>query len=160
MKYGMLILLACVLSPLTACARDEHQRVGDLVVSVPWARETPPNAPVAGGFLTVQNKGRTDDRLMSVESLAAARVEIHEVREDGGVARMHQVQGGLPIAAGKTVVLKPGGYHLMFIRPTERWVAGDKVKTTLIFQNAGRVEVLFDVRSLTGQAASHDQSHH
>jgi copper(I)-binding protein len=157
MKRLLLLVLTGLLS---ACAAEDYQRIGDLRVSVPWTRETPPHAPVAGGFFTVQNKGRADDRLLAVESSAAERVEIHEVREKDGVARMRQLEHGLLIPQGETVVLKPGSYHLMFIRPAKRFVAGDRVGATLVFEKAGRLEVWFDVRGLQDAAQSDGAVHH
>ena len=144
----------------TACARQDHQRIGDLVVSVPWARATPPHAPVAAGFLTVQNRGTSPDRLLAVETAAAQRVEIHEVREQDGIARMRQLVEGLPLPAGATVLLAPGGYHLMFIQPAQPFVAGEQVAATLVFEHAGRLDVYFQVRGLAGTADHDATTHH
>jgi protein SCO1 len=74
-----------------------------------------PNAPVAGGFLTVENTGAEDDRLIAARSPVAGHMEVHEMRMQGDVMKMHEVEGGLPIPAGETVTLKPGGYHVMFL---------------------------------------------
>lgn len=157
MPFALALILVLVTA---ACARQDHQRIGDLVVSVPWTRATPPHASVAGGFLTIQNLGSEDDRLLAVESSAAARIEIHEVRHEDGMAKMREVTTGLPIPAGATVVLKPGGYHLMFIQPLEPFVAGKRVAATLVFENAGRLQTEFDVRALGSSQADAEHSHH
>ena len=144
---------------LAGCAQQDHQRIGDLVVSVPWSRETPPTASVAAGFVTIQNKGGRDDQLLRVESATAKRVEIHEMRHDNGVMRMRQRVDGVPIPAGQTVVLGPGADHVMFIEPTRHAVAGETLAATLVFRDAGRLPVAFAVRGMAeqGQAA---KSHH
>jgi copper(I)-binding protein len=147
---------------LTACAQQDHQRIGPLKVSVAWARAVPAAAPVAGGFLTVQNTGAADDRLLAVETGAAQRVEIHEMRHEGEVMRMRQLADGLALPAGRTVVLQPGGYHLMFIQPARPFVADGQVPATLVFEKAGRLPVVFEVRPMgaSAQAPAGDHGHH
>jgi copper(I)-binding protein len=160
MKPWMMIVILTLSVALAACARQDHQRIGDLRVSVAWARETPPQAPVGGAYLTVQNTGATDDRLLAVESSAAERVELHEASDANGVARMRELAHGLVIPAGATVTLAPGGSHLMFIHPSPRWVAGGRVDATLVFEKAGRLPVSFDIRSLSGQPRADAHAHH
>lgn len=119
-----------------------------LAIESPWARATPPGAPVAGGFLTLRNTGQADDRLLSATSPDAGKVEIHEMRMDGGVMRMRRIDDGLPIAVGGTLALAPGGYHLMFIGPKHPFVAGQTVTATLRFEHGGERTVRFDVRAM------------
>lgn len=142
----------------TACAQQESPRPARLEVEALWVRATPPNAPVAGGFLTVHNRGPADDRLLAVESATAQRVEIHEMRHVDGVARMRELEQGLPLPAGSTVELKPGGYHLMFIQPARPFVAGERIAATLVFEKAGRRDASFEVRPLG--ATSGKPAHH
>ncbi|MGN6152289.1 MAG: copper chaperone PCu(A)C [Lysobacteraceae bacterium] len=123
-----------------------------LVIEGPWARATPPGAPVAGGFVVVRNVGESDDRLLSATSPDADRVELHEMRMDGGMMRMRRLDDGLPIAAGGTLALAPGGIHLMFIAPKHPFVAGQTVAATLRFARGGTRTVRFEVRAL-GAAA-------
>ena len=144
---------------LAACGPVEHHaRVGALEVALPWSREVPPHAPVAAGFMSIRNRGDADDRLVAVRSTAAREVQIHEVRHEDGVAHMRRLPDGLPLPAGATVALEPGGYHLMFIQPASRFRGGDRIPATLVFEHAGELEVTFEVRPLT-QAAP-DGAHH
>ena len=126
-----------------------------LVIEHPWARATPPGAPVAGGFLTVRNAGKTEDRLVSATSPDADKVEIHEMRMDGGVMRMRRMDGGLTISPGGTLTLAPGGFHLMFIGPKHPFVAGQTVTATLRFEQGGERTVRFDVRAMGAGAPAH-----
>ena len=161
MKYFLSALLSCTLlmAACSASSADHAQDIGKLRVSDVWAKATPPQARVAGGYLSVQNRGDAADKLLRVESAAAARVEIHEMSDVGGVARMREVTDGLPLPAGASTALKPGGFHLMFIEPKQPFVEGQKVKATLVFEKAGRLPVVFDVRPLTASGNSgHD--HH
>ncbi len=135
--------LALALLPLLASAHSYS--VGTVKIGHPWSRATPPGAQVAGGFLTITNTGKSEDRLISVSSPLAKRVELHQMKMDAGVMRMRRIDDGLVLAAGKTVTLAPGGYHLMFIGPSRPFVAGDHIKATLVFRDAGKVDVEFAV---------------
>lgn len=119
-----------------------------LAIERPWARATPPGAPVAGGFLDVRNVGATEDRLLSATSPDADKVELHEMRMDAGVMRMRRIDGGLAIAPGGTLTLAPGGFHLMFIGPKHPFVAGETVTATLRFERGGERTVRFEVRPI------------
>lgn len=121
---------------------------GQLQVREAWTRAVPAVAPVAGGFLTVVNTGNSEDRLLRVESDIAQRVEIHQMRNDGGVTRMRALPEGVAVPAHGKLVLKPGGYHLMLIKPRRALVAGGHFEATLVFQRAGRVPARFEVRAM------------
>ncbi len=108
---AMLVLLAGWAGPAFA----HGYTLGDLVIGHPWTRATPPAAKVAGGFLTIENKGAQADRLLSATFSGSNIVEVHEMAMDGGVMRMRELPKGLAIPPGGKVELRPGGYHLMFI---------------------------------------------
>lgn len=120
-------------------------QVGDLEIVAPLVRATPPNAPVSGGYLTISNHGSEPDRLIGGSAEFAARVEIHEMKMDGDVMQMRELENGLEIPAGGEVVLEPGGFHLMFMELGEMLKPGDKRKVTLEFEKAGAVELEFGV---------------
>jgi copper(I)-binding protein len=110
-----------------------------------WMRATPPGAPTAAGYLTLVNTGAQADRLLSVTSEAAERVELHGSDLQGGVMRMRMLGDGLELPAGARVELAPSGTHLMFIAPRRPLVAGDTVRATLRFQHAAPQVVAFKV---------------
>ncbi len=115
--------------------------LGPLVISHGFARATLPHAPVGGGFFTVQNTGSIDDRLIGAAAAVAGRTEVHEMSMDGSVMKMRALKDGLPIPAGQTVELKPGGYHVMFMDLKAPLKEGDTVNVTLTFEKAGMVVV-------------------
>ncbi|HST44229.1 MAG TPA: copper chaperone PCu(A)C [Luteimonas sp.] len=138
---------------------QHHQSVGGLDVALPWARAVPPGAPVAAGYLTIRNRGTHQDRLVSVRTSSAERVEIHAMRMEDGVARMRALADGLPIPPGATVSVAPGGYHLMFITPGTAFTAGGEAQVTLVFAEAGELQVVFEVRPM-GDIAAPAGAHH
>jgi copper(I)-binding protein len=114
-----------------------------------WCRAAPKGAPTGGCYLTL--KASADDRLVSVETPAAARAEIHTMSMDDGVMRMRKLADGLALPAGQTVALKPGAEHLMVIGPKIDLVAGASVPLTLRFKSAPPVTVNAPVKAVGGK---------
>jgi copper(I)-binding protein len=123
-------------------------------VEKPWIRATAPGAKVAAGYMVLRNKSTTPDRLVSVTSPAAARVETHVTVRDGEVLRMREVKG-YDIPAKGTLELKPGGAHLMFVEIKRPLKEGDKVPAVLKFEKSKDLNVEFNVGRLTGPPPSH-----
>src|SRR4029078_13632754 len=78
-----LILRAFTCAALATCLSSQPLRAGDavsgaLVISQAWSRATPGGAKVAGGYLTIENRGTAPDRLLSGSTELARRLEIHE----------------------------------------------------------------------------------
>jgi len=152
---ALLLFVALLVAPAAA----HNFEVGSIRVGHPWARATPPVAPVAGGYLKLVNAGLEPDRLLSISSPIAERVEIHESTVVDGVARMRPVAGGVEIGAGATVELKPGGTHIMFIKPNRPLKEGDVVPATLTFERAGTVDVAFAVQGMGAPAGVEHNAH-
>ena len=132
---------------------------GSLTITGGFSRATLPNAPVGGGFLTITNTGSEDDRLISATSPVAGEVQIHEMKMEGDVMKMAQLPDGLPIPAGQTVTLQPGGFHLMFMQLKQALVEGTKLPVTLTFEKAGTVEVELDIEGIAATAPAHQMNH-
>jgi copper(I)-binding protein len=146
------ILLAAMVALTATAAFATDYKVGSLEIKHPWARATPKGAPVGGGYMTITNKGTAPDRLVSFSSPAAGMPQIHEMKMENGVMKMRPLAKGLEIKPGQTVELKPSSYHLMFMGLKQPFVKGKKVKATLTFAKAGKVEVEFDVESIGATA--------
>lgn len=121
---------------------------GALAIGHPYVRATPPNAPVAGGYMTIDNAGDAADRLIGATADFAGRVEIHEMSMMDDVMVMRPLDDGLEIPAGGQVELKPGGYHLMFMDLKETLAEGELRPVTLSFEKAGDVSVTFAVETI------------
>ena len=133
----------------------QDYKLGTLEIGPPWARATPPTAPAGGGYLTVTNKGTTEDRLISVKSPAAGAVQVHEMKMEGNIMRMCEVEGGLASPPGATVALAPGGLHLMMMGLKEPLKQGERVPVTLVFEKAGSINVELAVIAI-GATPSHE----
>jgi copper(I)-binding protein len=147
--------IACValLSAVFAApVRAEEVKAGDLVITQTWSRATPGGAKIAGGFLTIENRGSAADRLIGGSGEVTDKVEVHEMSMNNGVMTMRALDKGLTIEPGKTVKLAPGGYHLMLFDLKSPLKQGDKVPLTLEFERAGKVKLSFDVQGVGAQA--------
>jgi hypothetical protein len=149
LKDVMLAVFALALCAAPAVADDV--KAGDLVISQAWSRATPSGAKVAGGYLTIENKGTAPDKLVSVSADIAGKADVHEMAMDNGVMRMRPLDKGLVIDPGKTVKLAPGGFHLMLQELKGPFKEGDKVPVTLEFEKAGKVTISLDVQGVGAQ---------
>ncbi|WP_454619304.1 copper chaperone PCu(A)C [Bradyrhizobium cenepequi] len=160
-KLSSIIALAPLLVVLLGVpARAEDIKAGDLVISQAWSRATPSGAKVAGGYLTIENKGSSPDRLVGGSGDIAGKLEVHEMATENGVMKMRPLDKGLVIEPGKTVKLAPGGYHLMLFDLKNPLKQGDKVPVTLEFEKAGKVTLSLDVQAVGAQAPSGDHGGH
>ena len=141
----------------TTHASAQQVKAGDLVLDHAWARATPAGAKVGGGFLTIENKGATPDKLIGGSSRAAGKVEVHETAMNNGVATMRPVKDGVSIPPGQTVTLAPGGYHLMLTDLKGPLKKGDKLVVTLVFEKAGEVKATFDVQGIGATGSTSGQ---
>jgi periplasmic copper chaperone A len=134
-------ILAAALLTLTACSPSGPGAGEAAAVQVAGAicRPTPVGRQMTGCYLTLTTT--TADRLVSVTSPAANLVQIHESRIESGMMMMNELKEGLPLPAGETVALAPGGNHLMLLGVEEPLVAGDTVALTLTFESSSPVEV-------------------
>ncbi|MFL6791642.1 MAG: copper chaperone PCu(A)C [Bradyrhizobium sp.] len=158
-KAPMLAYATALFLLLAAPALAQEVKAGDLVITQAWSRATPSGAKIAGGYLTIENKGSAPDRLIDGSGDIAGKVEVHEMATKNGVMTMRPLEKGLTIEPGKTVKLAPGGYHLMMFDLKGPLKQGDKVPVTLEFEKAGKVTVSLDVQGVGAQGpagAGHD----
>lgn len=133
--------------------------LGALEIVHPWARATPKSAPVGGGYMTIVNTGSTPDRLLSVSADVSRTVELHEMSMEGGIMKMRAVDGGLVVPAGGKLELGPSGYHVMFVGLAAPLEAGKSFKGTLTFEKAGKIDVDFEIESMSAKPMDHSAGH-
>ncbi len=135
------LIFGCIaLAVATASAFGADFQLKTLDIKQPFARATPPGAKSTAVFMTIENKGKEADRLISASSPMAGIVEIHEMKMDGGMMQMREVKG-LEVKPGETVELKPGGYHVMLMDLKQPLKEGESIPVTLRFEKSGSVDV-------------------
>jgi len=124
--------------------------VAQVTVADPWVRGTVAGQKATGAFMRLTSP--TDASLVGAASPVAKIVEIHEMKQEGGMMKMSAVDR-VELPANKTVALGPGGYHVMLMDLAQPLREGDTVPLTLTFEDkAGKkqsVEVKAPVRALT-----------
>ena len=127
LSIASLFLLAGVASAQPAAVKVEGA----------WARATVQGQQGTGAFMSITAVEGT--RLVGVSTPVAGVAEVHEMKMDGDVMKMRAVPA-LDLPAGKTVQLKPGGYHVMLMDLKRPLLRDSTVPVTLRFKNAAGVE--------------------
>lgn len=113
-----------------------------------WLRESVPGAENGAGFGTLHNPGDDDLIIVSASSPVAADVEIHtHVHHHGGQMAMEAIDA-LPVPAGESVELRPGGYHLMLMQLNAPLEVGDVHPVTLTLDSGEKVTFEVEVKPL------------
>ncbi|OWQ57349.1 hypothetical protein CEE60_00660 [Stenotrophomonas maltophilia] len=111
-----------------------------------WVRLPPGPMPMAAGYGQIRNDCRRAVVVVGAGSKAFGDVSLHETTLVDGVSRMRAVER-LPIAAGATVELKPGGLHLMLMQPEVALKAGAQLPLRLSLEDGRKVDGMLQVRN-------------
>ncbi|MBT6579362.1 MAG: copper chaperone PCu(A)C [Cellvibrionales bacterium] len=109
--FKALTLCATVLlsiAPLQAAEKIESA----LTINDAYFRLMPPGRSMTAAYMTLTNNSGETQVLTSLRSDSAGSVELHQHTHIDGMMKMRKVDQ-LSIAAGESVELVPGGYHLM-----------------------------------------------
>ncbi len=127
---------------------------GEVTVEDVRARPAPLEGGNGGAFLTVLNGTDAPVRFSSAASDISAVVELHETVNEDGVMKMIPQPDGFEIPAGGSVILQPGGKHVMLLGLVKPLVEGDSFPLTLNFDNGMSMEVTVPVVAMTGVAGA------
>ncbi len=139
-----------VLALLTVCGVQAQS----IEVKDAWVRGTVPAQRTTGAFMEIT--GNSSVRLIGVSSPVAGTVEIHNMTMQNGVMKMSQVEG-IDVPAGKTIMLAPGGYHVMMMGLKQQMKPGERVPLDLLIESADKkretVSLKVEVRDIAGKRA-------
>jgi copper(I)-binding protein len=131
---------------LLAAAAAAHAQVE---ARAAWVRGTVQGQTTAGAYMELTSGQGAS--LLAAESPAARSAEIHEMRMEGNVMRMRTVPR-LELPPGKTVELKPGGYHMMLVDLKRPLKKGDlvpiRLKVELSDKTVKTIQIVAEVRDL------------
>lgn len=135
-KLFAAIAIVFGLVALTGCApAATTPDVNTVTIEDAWVRSSEYSAK-AGGMTGIfgkfTNNGTTNITIIGGETDMAKMVQVHEV-VDG---MMQEKEGGIVIKPGETVILEPGGLHIMIMNIAKPIVAGDKMTITVKFDGA------------------------
>lgn len=153
--------LACIGAALCLSANLYAGSAADAVQAEgAYARAVPPGLPNSAAFVDLSNTGTADHALVAAESTAAQVVELHTHSMEDGMMRMRQVEK-IPLPAGETVQLRPGGLHIMLIGLDHQLQPGETVELTLIYEDGSRETLITPVSKVQAmQPKDHAHHHH
>ena len=113
----------------------------------------------SAAYMLLTNFTDQDVALIGASSDVAAAVEIHlSSMGADGTMKMEQ-QESVAIPAGGELVLKPGGYHVMFIGLTKDLMVGEEVTITLHFDGYEDVTLTVPVQDAEEMGGSGMDGH-
>ena len=110
-----------------------------------WVRMPPNRMPMMAGFGRIVNRCPTPATIVSARSPSFGSVELHETRVVDGVSRMRPVPQ-LRLAPDGAAVFKPGGMHLMLMRPGATLKPGSRIVVEFELASGGTLLGEFEVR--------------
>lgn len=134
----LIALVTFVVISVPAFAQPLH-------VTDAWIKNLPPTVPMRAGYMQLMNHDANAATIVSISSDAFKKVEIHKTMNNDGVMSMHPVKN-LVLEANGMATLKPGGMHLMLMKPIRELQIGDEVKIILQFDNDASQEILMTVK--------------
>ena len=121
------LIITGLLAITTAAWAQTTVKVEDV-----WVRGTVATQKATGAFMRLTPS--TNARLVAAQSPVAGVVEIHEMAMEKDIMKMRKIPG-LDLAAGRTMELKPGGYHVMLMDLKQQLKGGEQVPITLVFED-------------------------
>jgi len=112
-----------------------------------YARATPPNAPTSAILLHLNNSTEHAISLVSANTPAAGRVELHTMSMDGDVMKMRQIEK-IEVPAHSSVELKPGGLHLMLFNLQQSFKEGQELDLELNFSDGSQQRITLPVKKV------------
>ena len=131
------IALLCALAATAAGTAQAQTQDPAIIVKDAWVRTAMPGQKGTGAFMKIIAK--EDAWLVGASTPVAGVAEVHEMKMDGDVMKMRAVPA-LELPAGKTVELKPGGFHVMLMDLKAALPKDSTVPLTLRFQDAKGVQ--------------------
>jgi len=121
-----------------------------------WVREAPPTSRVLAGYMQIINLTDAEFTITGVTSPDFDSADLHRTVVKDGMASMQPVPE-LTIPAAGSVLLEPGGLHLMLFDPARPLVEGDSV--TLVLHRSDGICLTLSVPVLRRTGEEHIHHH-
>lgn len=142
MKIVINSVIALMICAATGVAYAEHSfSRGDVTVTHPWSRPTPPGVPMGVGYMVISNQGDTAITFVGATTPKAEKVTLHQSMMKDDMMSMRPLTEGLNIPAGETVKLEPHSYHLMLEGLKGAVARGGSFPMTLEFDTAESMQI-------------------
>lgn len=126
-----------------AFAAFSHAQTTNIDIKDAWVRTSVQGQKATGAFMNITAKDGA--KLVGVSSPVAGLGEVHEMKMEGDVMKMRAIPA-LDLPAGKTVALKPGGFHVMLMDLKTPLKKDSTIPLTLRFKDAHGKESTLDLQ--------------
>ena len=157
-KSFFLNLIICM--AITSTSFANSIKFNGLILSNFWIKETIGNHKMTSGYLTIENKNSVDERLLSLTSEIAKKNQLHNMIVKNDIMKMENLNNGIVIRAKSKLSLKPGSYHIMFMKLRKPLKITKKYKVILNFKNAGSVTLEMPVLKNRSNNKTKHHNHH
>ena len=158
-RLAVVAAAALLLAGCAAPAPQAQVAVESDSVSITDAWVKSAEEGMSAAFGVLGNDGAADVTIVSASTEASPMVELHEtVANDAGEMVMQPKAGGIPVKAGGSATLEPGGDHIMLMELTGPVKVGDDVALTLTFDDGTTLEVTAPAKEFDGGNESYEPS--
>lgn len=140
--FSTVVVFLCCASPSYAQSEVPRERV-ELTSS--WVRTPIPGQGMTAGYFTVSNNSSVDLVLDSVYVEAARHAMVHRTTRRGDNVSMEHVDQ-MVVPANSSLVLAPGGYHLMIMGLDSSFVNRKTVGITLNWQGGKQTYSVVEIK--------------
>ena len=117
----------------------------------------PPTIKMDAGYFDITNTSGAPLEIVGADSRAYGAISLHQSQLVGGVATMEPV-GRVVVAPGGTVSFKPGGLHLMLMKPQTKLRPGSVVPIELRLASGQTISI--KLHAVTETKTSKHHGHH
>ena len=158
----VLVSLAFTFS-VWGCRNDAHDEehavvsAGNLSIWNVYAPE-PVTGDVGSVYFSIRNDGESADEIVTVSADVAGHATLHDQRGESGMQAMVEVTR-VPVPAGGTAVLEPGGLHMMLTEMKRAYREGDSIRVSVSFATGITLSFFVPVVSYDAVARRTDNPH-
>jgi len=109
-----------------------------------WVRSAPPSSKVMAGYMKLINHSEKTITLSGISSPQFDKIEVHRSVMHDGMMHMKKIEP-LSLAGHQQLLLEPGGYHLMLIRPVGAIARGERVHLNFDFDNGDKLSLMAEI---------------
>lgn len=137
LSLGCCFIALCVAKAVVAAGLETKD---------PWVRLAPPTARVNAAYMSLINHSDQTIIITQIDADCCAMTMLHETRQEGDRVTMVHLDE-LEVPPQSTIHMRPGGLHMMLMRPAQALREGDSVRLTLTLNDGSFHTVLAPVRA-------------
>lgn len=147
-----------VLSLLSTLCLSFSLWAGTLTVSDAYVRASLPGTKITSAYMVIANPNQEVISLTQVTSPISERVEIHEHAMVDGMMKMRELDA-IAIQAQSSVILQPGGLHLMIFDLNSPLKPEQSIELTLHFSDKTEQTIQVPVQAIKPKTHHHHHQH-